>query len=137
LHYFINNCFSGELEITTAMPTCNDCHELNVHLYDEDPYEDGASVLNRYTRDGCKYVQFFCRPFQMGDDRPVRTVFNNDASITNLPLNVEVSCKNGQWWYENDQKIDVTSLSCIYEPPPTTTAMTTWAPGGKGYLCWI
>ncbi|VDO05236.1 unnamed protein product [Haemonchus placei] len=102
------------METTTAKETCDDCMELNVHLYDEDPYEDGASVLNRYSRQGCKHVQFFCRSFQMDDFRPVRTVFNTNLSITELPLSVEVLCKNGQWWYE---KVAVNSLSCIYEPP--------------------
>ncbi|XGW03046.1 hypothetical protein V3C99_014782 [Haemonchus contortus] len=120
------------METTTAKATCDDCMELNVHLYDEDPYEDGASVLNRYSRQGCKHVQFFCRSFQMDDFRPVRTVFNTNLSITDLPLSVEVLCKNGQWWYE---KVAVNSLSCIYEPPPTTTAMTTWAPGDPNSPC--
>ncbi|KAK6058836.1 C6 domain protein [Cooperia oncophora] len=109
---------SAMMETTTGRTTCDDCPELNVYLYNENPYEDGASVLNRYTRSGCKYVQFFCRPYQMTDYRPVQTVFNNDVSNTELPPYVEMSCKNGQWWYEN---VAVTSLSCIYEPPPTTT----------------
>ncbi|KAK6022500.1 hypothetical protein OSTOST_11800 [Ostertagia ostertagi] len=97
------------LESTTGKMSCDDCMELNVHLFDEDPTED---------------------------DRPVQTVFNTNVSDTGLPLSVEVSCKNGQWLYEeNQQQLAITSLSCIYEPPPTTPAMTTWAPGDPNSPC--
>ncbi|VDL78771.1 unnamed protein product [Nippostrongylus brasiliensis] len=108
---------STEMMESTSAPepeTCDDCPELNVHLFNGNPYEDGASVLNRFTNSGCKFVQFFCRPFVYGDDRPVRTVFNEDATIADLPLNVEAACRNGQW-YDQQRNISTSSLSCIYE----------------------
>ncbi|ETN85341.1 C6 domain protein [Necator americanus] len=98
---------------TTA--TCDDCPELNVRLFGDKPYEDGASVLNRYSEEGCKFVQFFCRPFEQIDERPVQTVFNNNLTFTDLPLNVQISCKNGRW-YDELLNIAVESLSCIYRP---------------------
>ncbi|WKY10925.1 hypothetical protein Q1695_002906 [Nippostrongylus brasiliensis] len=129
---------STEMMESTSAPepeTCDDCPELNVHLFNGNPYEDGASVLNRFTNSGCKFVQFFCRPFVYGDDRPVRTVFNEDATIADLPLNVEAACRNGQW-YDQQRNISTSSLSCIYELEETTTPMpTTFGPGDPNNPC--
>lgn len=129
---------TGMMESTTGgivVTSCDDCPELNVELYNDDPYEDGASVLNRYMTSGCKFVQFFCRPFEQGDERPVRTVFNGNPSIRNISLSTEMSCRNGEW-YDGERNISVTSLSCIYEVEETTTPMpTTFSPGDPDNPC--
>ncbi|KHJ98430.1 C6 domain protein [Oesophagostomum dentatum] len=70
-----------------------------------------------------------------GDHRPVQTVFNRDLSIAGLPLNVQVACRNGRW-IDEQRNISVNSLSCVYEPPTTTTEVTTtYAPGDPNNPC--
>uniref|UniRef100_A0A1I7XFX9 Phlebovirus glycoprotein G2 fusion domain-containing protein n=1 Tax=Heterorhabditis bacteriophora TaxID=37862 RepID=A0A1I7XFX9_HETBA len=49
----------------TTIASCNECSELNIHFFNGTPYEDGASVLNRYSVDGCKFAEFSCRSIEI------------------------------------------------------------------------
>ncbi|KAE9416583.1 hypothetical protein Angca_000754 [Angiostrongylus cantonensis] len=108
--------------IKETIVKCNDCEELNIQLFDGSPYEDGASVLSRYSMNNCKFTEFLCRAYEMGDKRPVQIVFNGDISIANSSSSVQMACKNGQW-YDSQTGIAVVSVSCIYESLLTTTTV--------------
>ncbi|PAV58723.1 hypothetical protein WR25_17597 [Diploscapter pachys] len=107
---------------------CDNCNDLNVYLYKDQPYQDGASVLNRYTSSGCKFVQFFCRPIDWSDSSTVRTVFNKNPNAT-APLNANIQCMNGKW-YDEENHTEISSLSCIYDQneDSVTTSATTLSP---------
>ncbi|KJH53465.1 C6 domain protein [Dictyocaulus viviparus] len=103
-------------ETTVAQKSCDNCTELKVDLFDDTLYEDGASLLKRYSVNGCQFAVFFCRSFEMNDNRTVKTVFNGNLSITDKIPNVEMVCRNGHW-YEEERGLVVKSISCIYETP--------------------
>ncbi|PAV61192.1 hypothetical protein WR25_06831 [Diploscapter pachys] len=105
---------------------CDNCNDLNVYLYKGQPYQDGASVLNRYTSSGCKFVQFFCRPIDWSDSSTVRTVFNKNPNAT-APLNANIQCMNGKW-YDEENHTEISSLSCIYDQNEDSVTTSESAP---------
>ncbi|CAD6193728.1 unnamed protein product [Caenorhabditis auriculariae] len=118
--------------IVTSGTTCKDCSYLNVQLFNGEPFDDAAPVLNRYSANDCYYVQFFCRPITIGDNRPVATILSGDLSDNRKdnPLNINLACRDGEWIILDGTNRKVTSLGCVYDVPATTTAKpTTKIPG--------
>ncbi|EGT39681.1 hypothetical protein CAEBREN_29861 [Caenorhabditis brenneri] len=112
--------------------TCNDCSQINVQLFNGNPYEDASSVLNRYSVAGCYYVQFFCRPIEIGDTTPVSTILSGDLSYLSAPLSANLACRDKKWVLldsTNPLAKSVSSLGCVYAIATTTKPKTTTFPG--------
>ncbi|CAL2044978.1 unnamed protein product [Caenorhabditis brenneri] len=112
--------------------TCNDCSQINVQLFNGNPYEDASSVLNRYSVAGCYYVQFFCRPIEIGDTTPVSTILSGDLSYLSAPLSANLACRDKKWVLLDSTSPlakSVSSLGCVYAIATTTKPKTTTFPG--------
>ncbi|CAO4379571.1 unnamed protein product [Caenorhabditis nigoni] len=112
--------------------TCNDCSQINVQLFNGNPYEDASSVLNRYSVAGCYYLQFYCRPIEIGDTTPVSTILSGDLSYLSAPLAANLACRDKKWVLLDSTSAlasSVSSLGCVYAIATTTKPKTTTFPG--------
>ncbi|CAI2354689.1 unnamed protein product [Caenorhabditis sp. 36 PRJEB53466] len=121
-----------ETTTSSTWSTCNDCSQINVQLFDGNPYEDASSVLNRYSASGCYYVQFFCRPIEIGETSTVSTILSGNTSYIGAPLSANLACRDKKWVLlssTNALAANVTSLGCVYAQTTTTTKKPTTIPG--------